>query len=65
MKTKYEKNTVSKYPNWRKIHLNGRTILRSDERYFSAQQMQALYSLEVLEERDGGKTLIVENSDRM
>ena len=52
---------VKDFPNRRKIMFNGRTVLRADTKYMSWQQIRALDELEVLEEMDGGKTLVVEN----
>ena len=52
---------VKDFPNWRKIMFNGRTVLKADTKYMSWQQIQVLDELEVLEEMDGGKTLVVEN----
>ena len=52
---------VKDFPNWRKIMFNGRAVLKGDTQYMSWDQIRALDNLEVLEEMDGGKTLVVEN----
>lgn len=52
---------VKDFPNWRKVMFNGRTVLKADTKYMSWDQIRALDNLEVLEEMDGGKTLVVEN----
>lgn len=52
---------VKDFPNWHKVMFNGRTVLKVDIKYMSWDQIRALDNLEVLEEMDGGKTLVVEN----
>lgn len=52
---------VKDFPNWSKVILNDRAILKSDLRYMSWQQVRALDEMEVMLEEDNGKTLICEN----
>lgn len=52
---------VKDFPNWSKVILNDRAILKSDLRYMSWQQIRVLDEMEVILEEDNGKTLICEN----
>lgn len=54
---------VKEFPNWEKVVLNDRTILKTDLRFMSWQQIRALDEMEVIlaEEEEGGAILIVEN----
>lgn len=52
---------VKDFPNWEKIVLNNRAILKSDLRFMSWQQVRALNEMEVILEEDNGKTLVLEN----
>lgn len=52
---------VKDFPNWSKVILNDRAILKSDLRYMSWQQVRALDEMEVMLEEDNGKILICEN----
>lgn len=52
---------VKDFPNWRKVVFNDRVILKSDLRYMSWQQIQALNIMEVMPKEDDGEILIVEN----
>lgn len=52
---------VKDFPNWWRLIFRDRTILKSDLRYMSWQQVRALEEMDVLLEEDGGETLILEN----
>lgn len=52
---------VKDFPNWQRLIFRDRAILKSDLRYVSWQQVQALEEMDVLLEEDGGETLILEN----
>ena len=52
---------VKDFPNWCKVVFNDRALLKNDLRFMSWQQIQALDEMEVLQEEDNGKTLVLEN----
>ena len=52
---------VKDFPNWHKVVFNDRAILKSDLRYMSWQQIQALDEMEVILAEGDGKTLVLEN----
>jgi hypothetical protein len=52
---------VKDFPNWCKVVFNDRTLLKSDFRYMSWQQIRALDEMEVILTEDNGKTLVLEN----
>ena len=52
--------TVKDFPNWQKVVLNDRAILKADTRYMSWEQIRALDNMEVILEENNGETLIVE-----
>lgn len=52
---------VKDFPNWCKVVFNDRTLLKSDFRYMSWQQIRTLDEMEVILTEDNGKTLVLEN----
>lgn len=54
---------VKEFKNWEAIHFNGRTVLKSDIRFFSWEQIKRLEELEVLEWSRDERELWVENKD--
>ena len=54
---------VKDYPNWKKVVFNDRTVLKTDTKFMSWEQIRALDNMEVILAEDKGKTLICENRD--
>jgi hypothetical protein len=52
---------VKEYQNWERVIFKDRTILKSDIKYMSWDQIKALDNLEVLLDEDSGTTLIIKN----
>lgn len=52
---------VKEYQNWQRIIFQDRTILKSDLKYMSWDQIARLDNLEVTLVEDNGETLIIEN----
>lgn len=52
---------VKEYQNWQRIIFLDRTILKSDLKYMSWDQIKRLNDLEVALAEDNSKTLIIEN----
>lgn len=52
---------VKEYQNWEKIIFLDRSILKSDLKYMSWDQIRRLDNLEVTLAEDNGRILIIEN----
>lgn len=50
---------VKEFKNWKRIIFEDRTILKSDLRFMSWNQIKALDDLEVTLDEDNGETLVV------
>ena len=54
---------VKEFKDWKVIHFNGRTVLKSDTRFSSWEQIKRLEELEVLEWSKDERELWAENTD--
>ena len=54
---------VKEFKDWKAIHFNGRTVLKSDTRFFSWEQIKRLEELDVLEWSKDERELWAENTD--
>lgn len=54
---------VKEFKDWKAIHFNGRTVLKSDTRFFSWEQIKRIEELEVLRWSKDERELWAENTD--